>query len=340
MHPTEPLSWPWPGVVKALLIASSLLLAGWTLVPIEPHRAEFYALGTRIEVQIRDPEATAESKAQVQAALRAVNTDFQHMHHDWHPWEPGAMADLNAGLQSGEWTLTTPDLIELTQASQRLETSSGGHFNAAIGQLVSLWGFHTSDYPITAPPPEPDQINAWLTQAPSTQQINVDGLKVQTDNASIQLDFSGLAKGLAVRKACERLAEFGFTDALVNAGGDVMICGKTGTPWRVAIADPEGGVLTTLELAEPVAVFTSGNYYRYGEWNGERYAHILDPRTGRPVDDILQVSILHPDPVLADAAATALVVAGSEQWQQTAEQMAVQRGIIIDAEGNVVDYSN
>ena len=111
-------------------------------------------------------------------------------------------------------------------------------------------------------------------------------------------------------------------------------CGSGDHSWRVGIRDPDGGVLAGVTIGDG-AVFTSGNYHRYGEFDGTRYAHILDPRTGRPVDHVAQVTVIHADPVRADAAATALVVAGPEDWPAVARDMGIGQVLVVDAAGNL-----
>lgn len=283
-----------------------------------------------MEVAVRD--AVDDSAA---GAFRALGTDFRRMHREWHPWDPGALSDLNRGLESGGWVRTTPDLVRLIRASKEMERATAGRFHAGIGDLVALWGFHTSDYPVTEPPPAPEAIHRILDRRPTLADLEIDGLRVRNRGPKVQLDFSGIAKGLAVQRACERLAEFRITDALVNAGGDVLVCGPSQRPWRVGIPDPASGVLTTVELTTPMAVFTSGSDQRFGEFDGERYAHILDPRTGRPARGIRQATVVHPDPVTADAAATALVVAGPAAWRGLAESLGLERVLVVTADGRV-----
>lgn len=298
--------------------------------PSGDHDADFFVFGTEVEVRVRGV-----TEAHAGNAFRLIGAELQRMHRDWHPWEPGALTDLNAAIERGGRTRTTPELIELIDTSRQLETESLGRFNPAIGALVALWGFHTSDYPITDPPPDDAAIADRLAWQPSMQSLRVEGEHVRALRRGTRLDFNGIAKGLAVRRVCELLAQVEIRDALVNAGGDVLVCGASDRPWRVAIRDPAGGVLTSVELREPQAVFTSGNYYRYGEFDGERYAHILSPFTGRPVDAVMQATVIHADPLRADAGATALVVAGPEAWRLVAESMGLERALVVDAEGRV-----
>nr|WP_240956411.1 FAD:protein FMN transferase [Wenzhouxiangella sp. XN79A] len=308
---------------------ASILLAA-CMPPEGDHDATFFVFGTEVEVRLRGV-----TEAHAANAFRLLGPEFQRMHREWHPWEPGALTELNAELARGGRHRTTPDLAELIEVGTRLETESMGRFNPAIGALVALWGFHTSAYPITDPPPSDAAVAERLAWQPSMRSLVLDGRTVRARARGVQLDFSGLAKGLAVRRACELLAGVEITDALVNAGGDVAVCGPGARAWRVGLRDPAGGVLTTLEIREPVAVFTSGNDYRFGEFDGERYAHILSPFTGRPVDAVMQATVIHADPLRADAGATALVVAGPDAWRMVADAMGLDRALVVDADGRV-----
>lgn len=297
--------------------------------PTAPARATFPVFGTLVEVQIRHAQGQRTDEAFAQ-----LEDLFDRLHQDWHPWEPGALTELNERLATGQWVPINDDLRDLLVASQAMEELSQGHFNAGIGQLVQLWGFHTSEYPITEPPPSAAEINTLVQTAPSAWAIEIrtdeEGKTwAWSDSVSVALDFSGIGKGGAAQKACQLLRSLDLSDALVNLGGDVMVCGEATVPWRVAIKDPDGGILEVIEVTEPIAVFTSGQYYRYGDWDGTRYAHILDPRTGYPVGHIMQATAIHQDPLLADAAATALVVAGPEMTDALAKEMRLSKWIVV-----------
>ena len=315
------------GPAGALIL---LLLLSGCMPPAGDHDARFFVFGTEVDVRLRGV-----TEVHAANAFRLLGPEFQRLHRELHPWEPGALEDLNHELARGGAMRTTADLAELVRVSAQLETESMGRFNPAIGDLVRLWGFHTSDYPITEPPPDDEAIADALAWRPSMQSLSIDGRNVRSLKRGVRLDFSGIAKGLAVRRACDLLAGIEITDALVNAGGDVLVCGATERPWRVGIRDPAGGVLTTVEVREPMAVFTSGNYHRYGEFDGERYAHILSPLTGRPVSEVMQATVIHADPLRADAGATALVVAGPEAWRMVAGSMGLEQAMVVDAEGRV-----
>lgn len=291
--------------------------------------------GTEVELQLRET-----GREQAQIVFAEAGALLQGLHTELHPWEDGALMDLNRAIAAGNTHETTPNIAALIEASQALEVATDGAFNPAIGALVSLWGFHTSSYPIADPPPTEESIDALVARAPSSRDLELDGRLVHSSNPAVRLDFSGLAKGLATQRVCEVVDRHEVGAAMVNAGGDVMVCSAGSRPWRVAVRAPGGGVLETLEIDRPLAVFTSGNYYRYGEFDGERYAHILDPATGRPVDQIMQATVIDPDPLLADAGATALVVAGADEWEFVADLLNVEAAIAVDADDAVSRLDN
>ncbi len=106
-----------------------------------------------------------------------------------------------------------------------------------------------------------------------------------------------------------------------------------GKPWRVAVRSPSGGVAGTIAVSEDYAVFTSGNYVRFREDSNQRFPHILDPRTGWPVSGIASATVIALEGSTADAAATAIVVAGTDQWPQVASDMGVVAALVIDESG-------
>jgi len=294
----------------------------------DPLRGRFMAFGTEIEVRLRSSD-----RGEGHAALRDLGVLFQRLHVDWHPWQEGALNDLNQALARGDEAQPGPELIAMIRRAQDFERRSQGQFNAAIGGLVRLWGFHTSNYPIEAPPPATELIDRWLKHSPSAMDIEVRGPTVVSRNAWAQLDFSGMAKGVAARMACDLLVNRGLGDALVNLGGDVMICAQGRRPWSIAISDGRDGIAEVVQLEGPLAVFSSGTAQRWGEWAGKRYAHLLDPGTGRALGHSIQATVIDRDPLLADAAATALAVAGPERWQSTAQTLGVDEAIIFGASG-------
>jgi thiamine biosynthesis lipoprotein len=294
-------------------------------------RAEFIVFGTVMEVT-----TWGASEAQAQTAFSELQSLFQLMHRDWHTWEPGRLTGINQAFAEGRSAQADEDILELIIRSQQLEKLSGGRFNPAIGGLVRLWGFHTSDFPVLGPPPDPLEIQSLLDLAPSTLNIQIRGLEVESTNSSVLLDFGGIAKGYAIDLACTRLRELGIRNAIVNAGGDLRAFGRHGSrAWRVGIRNPTGGIIGGVSAGDDEAIFTSGVYERFRQDQQERYPHILDPRTGWPVEGIAAVTVISDEGLLADAAATAIIVAGQEDWVSVARSLGLDKILLVDESGTV-----
>ena len=157
---------------------------------------------------------------------------------------------------------------------------------------------------------------------------------MSSKNPAVRLDFGGIAKGYAIDLACESLKLLGVRNAIVNAGGDLRAFGGHGDrPWRIAVRHPGGGIIGSLETGADEAVFTSGNYERFRQDDESRYPHILDPRTGWPVRNLSSVTVVANEGWLADAAATALIVAGPDEWVDVARSMGVRQVLLVDENG-------
>lgn len=297
----------------------------------EGAQSQFFVFGTVMDVSVRGV-----SKSDANLAFAELQAEFQRMHRDWHAWEPGELTRINDAFALGQSAEASPDIVEMVRQSQIIERASGGNFNPAIGALVRLWGFHTSDYPIEGPPPDQEQIDQILDKRPSSQDIRIEALSLSSSNPSVQLDFGGIAKGYAIDLACETLRQRGIDNAIVNAGGDLRAIGNHGDrPWKIAIRKPGGGIIATLETGDDEAVFTSGVYERFRLDNHLRYPHILDPHTGWPVSELASVTVVAASGMLADAAATALIVAGPDGWQEVARSLELEQVLLLDESGKV-----
>lgn len=309
---------------------AAALLLGSCAGP-KQHQTEFYIFGTVLEVI-----TWGASDQQAAEAFTELTGMFNDMHRNWHAWEPGMLVDINEAFSQGQPATANDDIIELITRSQEIETKSGGRFNPAIGALIELWGFHTSDYPIIGPSPSQEAIEAILKHKPSSLDITVEDHRVQTTNSWVQLDFGGIAKGYAIDLACEKLRERGIENAIVNAGGDLRAFGKRGPrPWRLGIRSPAGGVIGGVESVGGEAIFTSGVYERFRLDNQRRYPHILNPKTGWPVENISAVTVITDEGLLADASATALMVAGHTDWLSVAQSLGLDKVMLIDEAGQV-----
>jgi len=152
----------------------------------------------------------------------------------------------------------------------------------------------------------------------------------------VKLGFGGFAKGFAVDAAITALQQQGINDAIVNIGGDLRAIGSHGErPWVIGIRHPrQAGMIASIILKDDESVFTSGDYERFFQYDGKRYPHIIDPRSGHPADQATSVTVLHTNASLADAAATALFVAG-DNWPKIAHSMGVEHVMLVRPDGGI-----
>lgn len=293
---------------------------------------QLYAFGTLVEVSVASDRPDA-----ARAAIDAVARGFFEQNRQWHAWKPGALNDLNRALAAGRTHRVEAGLLPLLREAQALSRASGGLFNPAIGRLVGRWGFH-ADLPPAGAPPSPREIAELIAAPPSMDDLVITGERVASRHPHLQIDFGGYAKGVALDLALDRLGAAGCGNALVNLGGNLAVAGqRAGRPWRIGVRHPlrRGSVIAAVEVAGRMAVVTSGTYERYREHAGRRYAHIIDPRSGQPAAHVASATVLHPNAALADAAATALVVAGPRAWTDVARAMGVEAVLLVEPDGRV-----
>lgn len=315
----------------ALLTCLLLALTGCGRHSPEVYKTQLMTLGTIVDISLWNID---EPKAQ--QAVKAVEDVLNEIHVHWHAWEPGMLTDLNTRLAAGETVTVSPDDAAVLLRTQELARAGEQLFNPAIGRLIGLWGFHSDDPPL-GPPPSLERIQQLVDARPSMEDLVIDGTEVRSRNPLVQLDLGGSAKGYAVDKAIDALRALGIGNAIVNAGGGLHAIGAHGDrPWRVGIRNPaQPGIIASLEMGDNESVHTSGNYERFFDYQGKRYHHILDPRTGYPAEGVLSVTVVHPDGTLADAADDALFIAGPSGWKEVARRMGVTQVMLIDADMTV-----
>jgi thiamine biosynthesis lipoprotein len=331
-------------IVAALSFAALVLWLG--LRPTHRHaaaesdplllRREFLAMGTQVSVTIH-LAASKDRTAAAQAAA-AVENFFHDFDHDWNPWGDGALATFNRALTGGTGTSVAiaPSLQPLFARAWQIHELGDGLFEPRIGTLVRLWGFDDTTR-LPAAPPDRSAIEAALAALQAAAPYDDSGRYAAS---GVTWDFGAIAKGAAVDEALSHLRAAGFADAIVDAGGNLAARGRRGErPWRIAIRHPRADAgrrfLATLDVGDE-AVNTHGDYERYFEYQGRRYCHILDPRSGEPAQGFQSLTVVHADAALADAGGAALFVAGPAHWRELARRLGLEQVVAVDAQGHVV----
>lgn len=236
--------------------------------------------------------------------------------------------------QAGEWIDVSESTLEVIELGVEYGTLTDGAFDITVGGLISLWGFGTGEYKV----PTDEEIAAALKTV-DYRRVEIDKAKKRVRiPAGTVLDLGGIAKGYIVDEARRFLAQNRMQRAIVNAGGDISVIGSRpdGTPWRVGVQNPDDP--SQIRWVIPLqnnSVVTSGDYQRYFVQDGERWHHILDPRTGYPARGIRSVTIVTEKAAVADALSTAVFVLGLERGSALVEKLPGVEAIIVTSDDDV-----
>ncbi len=247
-------------------------------------------------------------------------------------WKPESEIYL-LNQQVGDFIKVSQHTLHLLKVAKIVHQETQGAFDITIGAVWDLYPFRDSSKPI----PSDLQIQEKL-------QL-VDASKIEIDEArtlakipeNMRINMGGIAKGYAASIAIKVMQEMGIKNAAISAGGDTYLLGKKSTgAWKISIENPrwEGRSIEHF-FAENLSVATSSDSKRYIVRDGKRYGHILDPRTGKPANDIQSVTIITQDPTLAEVYATAVYVMGVTEGLKWVEKRADIEALIVDANGEV-----
>lgn len=317
-----------------LFFILSFFLAGCTK-PEPLYNTQSYVFGTLVDITIYgEPEIKA------QKISNQIFQDFQALHVRLHAWKPSELKTLNASFAKGKTPVNiSPDIADMIAEATKLSIQSKGTFNPTIGGLIEAWGFHHDEFkPIKI---DEIKIKSLVQANPEMTDIVVQNDTVFSKNPAVQLDLGGYAKGYALDMALNYLHEQGVKNALVNIGGNIIALGKHGdNAWRVGIQHPrKPNAIATLELESGWAIGTSGDYQRYFELNGKRYCHIIDPKSGHPVQGVQAVTVLispqHNAGTLSDVASKPIFIAKPDARAEAAKAMGVESFLIIESANKI-----
>ena len=277
--------------------------------------------GTHYNITVvADQPAPSDLAAQVEAILDRVDASMSTYKAD------SELSQLNGVARSTPHAISAP-FAEVLDISADVWRLSAGAFDPTVGPLVDLWGF--------GPSQTGDKIPTSTAIQSTLASAGFDAVTLQSTNTGVflrksrrvQLDLSAVAKGYAVDLIADYLEMNALPDYLVEIGGELRVSGNNpqGELWRVAVEIPQltGGVERILHLQD-VSLATSGDYRNYFERDGKRYSHMIDPRSGYPIDHALaSVTVVMPRCAEADAWATAFLVMGEEQAIQRANELGL-----------------
>ncbi len=287
-------------------------------------------MGSRFDITVVAKDSTA-ANSDINMAVAEI-TRIEKRISSWDPNSETSLVNANAGIKPVK---VSQELFDLIKRAIGISKLTDGAFDITYASMDKIWKFDGS---MTRMPAEEDikssvskvgYQNIILNEAEHTVFLKLPGMKI---------GFGAIGKGYAADRAKDLLQSKGVIAGIINASGDMNTWGKqvNGEDWKVAITNPmDKNKAFALLPIKNEAVVTSGDYEKFVEFNGTRYAHIIDPRTGYPATGIISVTVFAPKAELADALATSVFVMGKEVGLNRINQLPKVECIIIDVEGNI-----
>lgn len=288
-----------------LLIFISVFLVSCTQKPLKKLQFTGAAQGTYYAITYFD-----EDGRDLQLEVDSILSAFDQSVSVYQTNSIVSKVNRNEVVELDDWFIGNFNL------SQKISKETNGLFDISVGPLANIWGFGTFEQPDAI---DPQKIDSAL-QYVGFQKILIKNGKVVKENEHMQLNFNAIAQGYAVDVLADFIESHGITSYLIDLGGEIFAKGRkpNGDKWKIGIEIPEEGAeerfYNRIVSIENEAVATSGNYRKFYEIDGVKYAHSLNPKTGYPVrHSILSATVIAPTAGEADAYATAFMVMGVEK---------------------------
>ena len=321
-------------MTKVLPFVAALLLAT-TVFSQTVYKRTLLLMGSRFDITVVANDSV-QGNSYIDMAVKEI-TRIEKLISSWDPASQTSAINKNAGIGS---VTVDPELFGLIERSIGLSKLTDGAFDISYASMDKIWKFDGSM----------DQIPSEEAIQQSVRKIGYQNIILNKKESSVflklpgmKIGFGAIGKGYAADKAKALLMEKGVPAGIVNASGDMNTWGKqpNGEDWKIALTYPlnKNKVFAILPLNEG-AVVTSGDYEKYVTFNGKRYAHIINPKTGWPAPGTISVTVFAPKAELADALATSVFVMGIETGLDRIGQLPGVECIIIDEQGKIYHSSN
>jgi thiamine biosynthesis lipoprotein len=283
----------------------------------------------------------SELPVEVKAVEASVKNELDAIDKTLSNYRPDSVIEKFNSTENADSQEVGNEIVSLVRIAQSVVQASQGCFDLTTKPLFDLWGFR-GDAPAI---PDEAGVLKTLSKIGMEKLEVVDDTHLRKKQADLKVDLSSIAQGYSVGKISRVLEQNGINDYLVEIGGELQTRGHKpdSQPWRIALERPLPGEQRmqkriTMPKESPMAVMTSGTYNHYFDYQGQRYSHILDARTGRPIThDLVSVTVIHEDPTIADAWDTALLCMGQKDGLQAANAAKIPALFIQQQGTNLIE---
>lgn len=324
------------GLALTLLI----IITGCSSTPEKPAPAVLSGetMGTEYHVKIVTDSTLPEGELQILSA--AIDTMLARINREMSVYDDNSQISAFNKFNDTDWFPVSIATSRVIAHSISVSELTSGAFDVTVAPLVDLWGFGPSHD--TTQFPTDDQIEKALDKVGYYRlAVRSSPPAVKKEFVEVQCDLGGVAKGYGVDQLADIVKGRGYSNYLVEIGGEVCASGlnQNGVPWQVGVQKPgtDFGTVATVSLNN-TCMATSGDYQSYFEKDGVRYSHLIDPRTGRPIThNLASVTVIDQTCIRADALATGLNVLGPDKGFELADQLGLAAQFVIrEGDGFVV----
>ena len=299
-------------IVLLACVSSSVLHAE------EPLKISGKTMGSYYAIVIDSPGSADGERLQ-----KEIEETFAEINRQMSTWDESSQISKFNQSKSTEWFEVGADFAVVAQEAKRLHMVTQGAMDVTVSPLVDLWGFGKNK---RRKLPTEKEIEAALKFV-GMQHVEVrqDPPAIRKNMPEIQVSFSALAPGYAADEVCDILRSHQLKSYVVDVGGENRAgeAKASGDAWRLGVESPLGGLHKVVELTNQ-SIATSGDYRSFFMAGGKKYSHVLNPKTGRPVEHPpASVSVIHESCMTADGLATAMMVLGPEKGIELAKTVGV-----------------
>jgi len=318
-----------------LFVGLIILLGPLLLSAQEKYTRTLKLMGSRFDITV-----VAENEAQANAYIDLAVSEISRIEKKISSWDSNSETSKiieNAGIRP---VPVDKELFDLISRAIKISELTNGAFDISYASMDRIWKFDGSMKSL----PTNEEVAQSVTKV-GYRNIILDKEKqtVFLKNKGMRIGFGAIGKGYAADKAKQLLIANNVKAGIMNASGDLTTWGTQpdGSPWMVGITNPlnKNKVFSWFPL-DNNAVVTSGNYEKFVEFNGKKYTHIIDPRTGWPVTGLTSVTVFAPKAELADALATSVFVMGNDTGLDFINQLPGVECIIVDDNGIIYKSEN